>query len=470
MKKTFLIHSLFMVSGLAFASECPAQGLFEQALSDDGGDGETGEEGASGGSDGLTLEVNGYLRGALFIGKVPEESDGEIKSGYAEAALKLRARAGKMGDAFSEIRLWGGYEETDATARVDLREAYVNLYLGPLDIRFGRQIIAWGRADAFNPTDNVTPRDMATRSSDEDDKRMGNLALRAVLNLMPVRLEGIWVPFYRATRMPPFTLPGPITLVEPDYPDPRLSSGTGAFRLHVETPEFEGSVSYLFGYSVFPGVGLEGIDNGVNLAFQPYRHHVAGLDFSTTIADWLGLRGEAAYRYPVGQDRIYVPRPDLQWVLGLDHEFPDNVYVILQYHGRYVFDWDEPAHGLMDLAGGALPAGDQLDSLLKNMMPVISDEITWTNRIIAGQTKRHAHLVIARIEWKLLHETLSMEVLGMLNASTLEWMVRPKITYAVTDALKVIVGGEVYGGPDDSLYGLIDQTLSAGFVEARVSF
>ncbi|MBL6975833.1 MAG: hypothetical protein ISR64_08895, partial [Deltaproteobacteria bacterium] len=78
--------------------------------------------------------------------------------------------------------------------------------------------------------------------------------------------------------------------------------------------------------------------------------------------------------------------------------------------------------------------------------------------------------VIARIEWKLLHETLSVEVLGMLNASTLEWMVRPKITYAVTDALKVLVGGEVYGGPDDSLYGLIDQTLSAGFVEARVSF
>ena len=29
---------------------------------------------------------------------------------------------------------------------------------------------------------------------------------------------------------------------------------------------------------------------------------------------------------------------------------------------------------------------------------------------------------------------------------------------------------EIYGGDDDSLYGLVDETLSAGFVELRASF
>ena len=464
----FLLLTMGLV--LTVSLETRAQGLFEDALA--GGEeyaNPVEEEGFDPG--GLSLEVNGYLRGALFIGKVPQESDAEVKAGYAETAFKLRARAGTLGDGFAELRVWGGYDGLDPTAALDLREAYVNLYLGPLDLRFGHQIIAWGRADALNPTDNITPRDMAVRSSDEDDRRVGNLALRAILNFDPVRLEAVWVPFFRATKLPPFTLPGPITMVEPDYPGSRLSSGTGAFRLHVETPSFEWSASYLFGYSVFPGVGLQGIDCGAELALTTYRHHVAGMDFATTVGDWLGLRGETAFRYPVGQDRIYVPKPEIQWVLGLDHEFPSDVYVILQYHGRFVFDWDEPGHGLLSLDDDSLPCLKDLpDSMLQDMLPLVLDEITWNNRIIAGQTRRHAHTLMARIEWKALHETLSLEILGTVNVNTLEWMVRPKITYAVTDALKIIAGGEVLMGPDETLYGLIDQTLSAGFVEARVSF
>jgi len=450
-------------------SPCLAQGLFEEALAD-GGDDETSKTDVTGDA-GVSLDMNGYVRGTVFVGKVPDEAEAEVKAGYGEACLKLKALAGAWGDAFSEVRVRGGSLNDGTGAEVDLREAYVDLYLGPLDIRFGRQIVAWGRADALNPTDNVTPRDMAVRSSVEDDRRMGNMVLRAILNVDKVRIEGIWVPFFRATRMPDFSLPGPIELGESDYPDTNLSSGTGAFRLNVVAPEAEGSVSYLFGYSVLPGVGLLGMDSsGPQVGFMGYRHHVAGMDFAATLWDWLGLRGEAAYRHPVGGDRIYVPHPDLQWVIGLDHEFPRDVYVILQYHGRYVFGWDEPQHGLIAMDGPFPDVTSLSMGARQDMLAIVQDEIAWKNRVVAGQTKRHAHTLMGRVEWKLLYETLSLELMGMFNASTMEWMVRPKVTYAVNDALKVIVGGEVYGGPDETLHGLIEQTMSAGFMEVRASF
>ena len=62
-----------------------------------------------------------------------------------------------------------------------MREAYVNAYLGPFDLRLGKQIIVWGRADALNPTNNLTPVDFRIRSPLEDDIRLGNVGARAFL-------------------------------------------------------------------------------------------------------------------------------------------------------------------------------------------------------------------------------------------------------------------------------------------------
>ena len=75
-------------------------------------------------------------------------------------------------------------------------------YLGPVDLRLGQQIIVWGRADALNPTNNLTPVDFRIRSPIEDDIRLGNVGARAFLRLSPVRLEGVWMPVYLPTELP----------------------------------------------------------------------------------------------------------------------------------------------------------------------------------------------------------------------------------------------------------------------------
>jgi hypothetical protein len=102
--------------------------------------------------------LTGYVRGDMFAGKVSGQDAAEMKAGYGELDLTLRTAKETYGDGFAEARIRYGLQADGLqTTAVDLREAYVNAYLGPLDLRIGQQIIVWGRADALNPTNNLTP-------------------------------------------------------------------------------------------------------------------------------------------------------------------------------------------------------------------------------------------------------------------------------------------------------------------------
>lgn len=434
---------LFLFSNASIS----AQSLFEKA--------EAGSQNSE-----KSYELNGYLRSVLFLGKVPDMNEGEIKSGYGEAALRLRARKGNFGDAFAEMRFRRGYEFEESVSELNLREAYVNAYIGPFDFRIGHQIVAWGRADGFNPTDNITPKNMLSRSPDEDDRREGNFLIRSYYNLNPIRLEAIWIPFFRSSEVPTNLLPFPlgINLIDSDYPEARLENSAFAFRLNLEFPSFDGSLSYFNGYNPFPGIAADLSDFSpdafvLDIFLKSYRMHVFGADFSTIIAGSFGLRGEIAYRKPHEdyENRIYVPNPDLLYVVGMDKEFSGDIHVILQYIGRYVFDFT-----------------DLEEPISPFQFPLY--ELGLKNRMITSQQYELSHSISCRAEKRLLHETLKIEILSMVNLASEEFLLRPKLTYDIADDLIFILGGEFYSGPDDTLFGTVDSHLGALFTELKISF
>lgn len=442
-------------------------GLFERSLDDS-------EREAT---EAPTFDLNGYVRGDMFVGKVPGFSQGVIKAGYGELALKLNVQKDDYGDAFAEARLRYGQQGRARDLFLDLREAYVNAYLGPFDLRLGQQIVVWGRADAFNPTNNLTPFDLRIRSPNEDDRRVGNVGLRTFLNLTPVRIEGVWMPLYVAAEYPPID-PGPsIELSAPDYPDPELVKGLGALRVHLEQPDFEMSVSYLYGHAPLPGLALRDYTVGVEPAEvrvrrTAYDHHVAGFDFSTAIGELLAIRGEAALRYPLDYDeRVYAPRPDLQYVLGVERAF-GAVSVIAQYIGRYVFDWQREAGPERPLdpetLEGFMPPLPRL--VRESVEASIEEQLAQRNQILFMQTARVQHRASVRVEWLGLHDTLSLSALAMLNFTTEEFLIYPKASYRISDRMSASIGAEIYLGPDDTLFGLIDEELSAIYAELRASF
>jgi hypothetical protein len=446
-------------------------GLFESSLAD-------ASAAPAAGADGLRAPtLHGYARADAFAGKAVGSGRAEFQAAYAELALRLGIDDPGLGDAQAEVRVRSGLDGVTPGPDVDLREAYVNLYLGPFDVRVGQQIIVWGRADAFNPTNNLTPTDLRVRSPVEDDRRLGSIAARVWLALAPLRLEGVWLPLYAPSEIPSVGLPEFVSPSEPLYPGSALSNGLGALRVHLELPSIEASASYLLGHAPLPGLALRDYTVGVDppvirIARAAYRQHVLGADFSTAIGDVVAVRGEAAYRRPIDyENTVQAPRPDLQYVLGFEHDF-GAVSVIAQYLGRYVFDWQRetgPADPIDPLA--LVDFMEPLPIFLRDTIDTsIEDELRLRNQILFVQRARVQHLASVRAEWRALDDTLSLSALGLVNFTTREWLLYPKLAYSISDRMSVTVGAELYAGPGGSLFDLIEDRLSAGYAELRLSF
>jgi hypothetical protein len=431
--------------------------------------------------------LTGYVRGDMFAGKVSGEDAAEMKAGYGELDLTLRTAKESYGDGFAEARIRYGLQADGLqTTAVDLREAYVNAYLGPLDLRIGQQIIVWGRADALNPTNNLTPLDFRIHSPIEDDIRIGNAGARAFLRFAPFRLEGVWMPLYLPTELPAVQLPQYVSYGAPLFPSLNLRDGTEAVRLHLELPAIELSISYLHGFAPLPGLSptpngitLTAADDGTPSTTTPpsilvsrtaYEQQVLGFDFSTSLGEFATLRGEAAYRRPYNWDvpaDHHIAYPDVQYTIGADHTF-GSLSIIVQYMGRYVFDWQKQSGPAMVLDPSVLPM--EAMSNLKFVSDIVNATLAKQNQILFSQTAQLQHLATLRFEWLGLHETLSISSLCLYNFTTREWLITPRIGYRLSDAITMYAGAQVFHGPADTLFGIIDAELSAGYAELRYTF
>jgi hypothetical protein len=100
----------------------------------------------------------------------------------------------------------------------------------------------------------------------------------------------------------------------------------------------------------------------------------------------------------------------------------------------------------------------------------VNSVLAKTNQVLFQQTARIQHIGTLRAEWVGAHDTLTISALAVVNATTHEWLLTPRIGYRVNDAVSVYVGGQIFRGPHDTLFGLIDAELSAGYVELRFIF
>jgi hypothetical protein len=399
-------------------------------------------------------ELNGYVRGDFFGWKSSTDRKAEMKSGYGEIALALKAKKKDWGNGYAEIRIREGNEYGSKLFEIGLREAYVNASLGPLDLRVGQQIIAWGKADGINPTNIITPQNYMVRSPNFDDRREGNLAIRSWLQWSLFRLETIWVPFYKFS-LPPFDFiqypMGIAFLDSAAYPDHHIENSAVALRLHFECSDFDGSVSYYNGFNPLPALnGLVGI-SGIQFFPVAYRTSMIGADFSTTAGEW-GIRGEGAYKFCMEEysESVYLPSPEFQYVFGMDRSI-GNVTFIVQYIGKYVPDFQE-----------LIKPADPLQ--------IPAFEITKANRMFAMQQDKVSHSLSATVNWSMFYETLKLELRSVYHFTSKEYLVNPIVSYELTDAMKVSIGANYYRGPEGTLFDITDDLFSDVFLEFKVAF
>lgn len=255
---------------------------------------------------------------------------------------------------------------------IDIREAYLELYglfTKNLDMKIGRQRIAWGTADKLNPTDNVNSYDL------EDiwdfGRHLGSDAIQLKYYFKDFYLEGDYILYFRPASLPrgdwaaglfmPMELPPYLHLVayEDSLAMPQLNlkeNATYAIKLGGMVAGFNFSTSYVYGrdglpmnyYNLIIPVDTVG---GVEVKSQFFfpRQHIIGLDMAGAIGS-VGIWAEAAAYVPVEEimltndlsafglppvDSVVLEKqPYFKVAAGLDYTFRGGHYVNVQYlHG-----------------------------------------------------------------------------------------------------------------------------------------
>ncbi len=368
------------------------------------------------------------------------------KDGFGVGAVWLKGQSTFPATPLS--LKWEGWVQNQSlirsgTIEAELREGYVNLDFDKFSYRVGRQITVWGRADAINPTDNVSSRDYSLMVPDENDQRRGNFSAKAAYAFGDFNLIGFWLPEFRENVFPLPALPAPIVLTKRK---PKTEWSQWAFKIERTGGAADWSLSYFDGLDRNPDLTVEGISNSaVKLALTHHRIRVIGADAAAP-AGRFGLRAEAAYAFTEDNEGTdpQIKNPFLFVVLGGDRSFFQYLNFNLQYVSRIVMKYQDPR---------------QISDPATRALAVQEAQLT-------QQLDQFQHGLSNRVGYKWLHETLEADLSSLLWLDEGDFLLRPKLIYALTDHWKATLGAELYRGPAEGVFGRLKQN-STGFAALR---
>jgi hypothetical protein len=323
----------------------------------------------------------------------------------------------------------------------ELLEAYAEYFSDALTFTVGRQIIAWGRADSLNPTDNLTPRDYSLSLLEDSEQRFGADSLIFKYSENDAELSFVLIGEPKANVLPlEFSLGTEIDDVLPENP-------AGALKLNVVKPSLDWSGSYYDGFDLMPNIGINPASLTVTQQYD--RKQVIGGDAATTIGRY-GIRIEAAYSiFPetpfVG---FFEKKDQAYWILGADRSITENINVNMQVYGKKTFDFLDREEISVDY-----PLG----------------QLQMASAILAGQLYDHDSGLTCRIYNKWLNETLTAELLSVYSTSHHDRLFRARISYAINDHLKLSVGSDRFIGASDTFFGN-NEFLSFSQAEIKLLF
>lgn len=386
--------------------------------------------------------------------------DGSVRADYFSASRKLDGASDLVSQSVwlkAKSRVLGGALVIDGWARHDrslkprgdsgavvLREAYFEIGHGDIDLRVGKQIIAWGRADEINPTDNLTPRDYTLLTPETSDQRLGLLAVKATGHVGQVSVTAILMPGFRPSVFPLATSPGVVFTAEDANNDIQH-----AFKIERTGGAVDSSVSYYSGRDLNPdfAIGSAG-PAGLNLILRAPRVKVVGFDAAAAIGR-LNVRTEVAYTMPVapgGNDPL-VKKSHLYVVIGGDVDAWPGTNVNLQYIVRHVDGYRDPR------------------SIVDPSLRAVAIQ----QAVFASQLDRFQHGVSLRLARRWLDDTLQAEILGVVSLTTRDFVVRPKLVYAISDHWKGTLGVDIFRGGTDTYFGRL-RKLSSAYAELKFGF
>ena len=374
---------------------------------------------------GQSLDVSGYVRS--YIGVLAND-DLEFAITQNTLDLTIEKKMGSVGFMANTTI----YQYPNSELDFDLSEVYMDIFFDNMDLRLGRQMIIWGKADGVFITDIISPKDLSEfLLRDFDEVRKGITSLKADYYLGNNTFEFVWIPKFTPTimpnessiwsRQPSFSLP-----TTTDYSKKGVPGTLENSEVFVK---FSG-MSSLIDFEIMAGtmwdddptmhishVTEQNNPQPVGLTLTPQHHRLmlGGGSFSTEIKGVV-FRGEGAYYSgkqfsalnTMGLPIDLMEKDYLQYLIGTDFNIGETLFST-QFIQRAIMDYDES--------------------------------------IVLGETDNMVTFLLNRT---LLRETLTLQLFGYVGLSNEDALIRPTVSYDFADGFEILAGANVFYRGNDS--------------------
>ena len=384
------------------------------------------------------LEVGGFVDSYHAV-RIKEPND------FLSSRNRLRLEAHTEFDEtylFVSFNVMHNYILPEQTG-TELREAWFDYTSDNWDLRIGRQIIIWGKADGIQITDIISPMDLTEfLARDYDDIRMPVDAFKFRYLPEKINFELIWVPNFQGAVLPggdnpwavgtEFPADLNVTYENPLIPEKKLSNSEFGGKISFYLPGIDLALSSLYTWDKFPVMNQTRIDDdSLSVRLEHHRLTFVGLEFSTPYHEFV-IRGEAAYykgKYlePASFDDRLMKKNTINWLLGLDWSPGGNWSLSAQFADNFILDYDKK---------------------------IFNKEDTMISTL--------------NISKKLFRETLTISSMGYLGINDKDCFTRSSMDYALTDELHLLTGVDIFIG-DKGMFGQFKDNNEV-WVKAKYSF
>ena len=376
------------------------------------------------------VEFRGFYLGMASLrttGERPVVSDSDFMLGRNLLRLDLEGWADSV-DASFQVRVDVVHDSLTGDVFLDVREAFVDYSVGPLDFRLGRQIVTWGVGDLIFIND-VFPKDWTAFFTGQplEYLKRGVDGLRVRYTGKPVNIELMVVPFFEPDRLPAydnFVFFDPLaafTRRMTREPSSRLSNLEIAGRLYRNLAGADLSIYAYRGFWRQPGVLTPQLLETADLVFIFPRLNVFGASLQRAMLKGVVSAEVGYYDSEDDRDGVDPGVPNSQWrfLVGYQRQIGDNTTVGIQYYAEVMADFDAYRRTLM-------PG-----------MPVTPEYRDW---------------ITFRFDRMFAHQTWLWSLFVYYGPKESDYYAIASLTRKVSDELSVTLGMNLFGGGNDTTF------------------
>jgi len=330
-------------------------------------------------------------------------------------------------------------------AKIDVREAYLDLSFWKFDWRIGRQIITWGLGDLTFINDTF-PKDWVALLSGQPLQylKIGSDALNVSFHPGFIEAQAIVIPFFEPDNPPtgerlffynPLPPVNKMNLLKPKL---QFENFEAAGRLYRTLWKFDLSLYAYRGFSRMPAVKTF----NPNASEVTFSHPELGVYGASAQGNLLGgiVSLEGGY-YDFVDDRDgnnpFVENPQARFLTGYQRAFGANLTIGAQYYGETMLKYDEYEKNLPQ----AFSKRDQI-----------------------------RHNITLRITQFFKYQTLRLSLFAWASPNDEDYFINPEIRYSFTDELWAALGGNIFGGTENhTFFGQFDENDNV-YLQVRYGF